>query len=80
VESIGRSPNLDRYKEISRRLADGREFAVCYLDINDFKPYNDRYGFAAGDRIIQQLAELVQQNLARLRDGFAGHVVAAVEK
>ena len=59
---------------LSSRLADGRDFAVCYIDINDFKPYNDRYGFAAGDRIIQQLAELVQQNLARLRDGFAGHV------
>jgi PleD family two-component response regulator len=59
---------------LSSRLADGRDFAVCYLDINDFKPYNDRYGFAAGDRIIQQLAELVQLQTSRLRDGFAGHI------
>jgi diguanylate cyclase (GGDEF)-like protein len=50
------------------------DFAVCYIDIKDFKPYNDRYGFAAGDRIIQQLAEILQQAVARVRDGFVGHI------
>jgi diguanylate cyclase (GGDEF)-like protein len=59
---------------LSSRLGDGREFAVCYIDIKDFKPYNDRYGFAAGDRIIQQLAEILQQAVARVRDGFVGHI------
>ena len=59
---------------LSSRLGDGRDFAVCYIDIKDFKPYNDRYGFAAGDRIIQQLAEILQQAVARVRDGFVGHI------
>jgi PleD family two-component response regulator len=44
------------------------------IDIKDFKPYNDRYGFAAGDRIIQQLAEILQQAVAWVRDGFVGHI------
>lgn len=59
---------------ISARLTDGRDFAVAYLDINDFKPYNDRYGFAAGDRVIRDLAELIQARAASARQAFAGHI------
>jgi len=33
----------------------GSELAVCYVDINHFKPYNDVYGFGHGDEVIRML-------------------------
>jgi len=34
-------------------------FDVCYLDIDDFKPYNDYYGFEKGDMVIKGIARLI---------------------
>lgn len=59
---------------LARRLAAGQDFGVCYLDVNNFKPYNDTYGFAAGDQIIRSLADIVQREIASTRDGFPGHI------
>ena len=38
-------------------LAEGRLLAVCYLDIDGFKPVNDRYGHAAGDMLLLEIAD-----------------------
>jgi PleD family two-component response regulator len=43
--------------QVARRV----NFAVCYIDIDQFKAYNDRYGFAAGDGVIRLLADLVRR-------------------
>lgn len=52
-----------------------QDMAVCYLDINNFKPYNDSYGFARGDEVIRMVGRItsnvVKENCA---DGFAGHI------
>jgi len=45
---------------INKLLATAKPFAVSYWDIDNFKPYNDYYGYAAGDRVIQLLAELLR--------------------
>lgn len=34
----------------------GKPMAVCYLDINHFKPFNDVYGFAHGDEVLRMLS------------------------
>ncbi|HET6718208.1 MAG TPA: EAL domain-containing protein [Rhodocyclaceae bacterium] len=39
--------------------------AVCYLDLDGFKPVNDQYGHAAGDRVLVEIA-------GRLRDCLRG--------
>jgi diguanylate cyclase (GGDEF)-like protein/PAS domain S-box-containing protein len=41
----------------------GGSLAVCYLDLDGFKPINDRHGHEAGDQYLIQVAELLQANL-----------------
>lgn len=53
-------------------------FDVCYLDIDDFKPYNDYYGFEKGDMVIKGIAKLivdvVQPHGNDDRFRFVGHI------
>jgi diguanylate cyclase (GGDEF)-like protein len=58
---------------IKRLLADRRDFVICYVDLNCFKPYNDVYGYAQGDQIILYLADLLRESFSRRID-FVGHV------
>ena len=49
----------------------GRAFA--YFDFDDFKPFNDRYGFRLGDRVIQLFADILRTVYSR-PSSFVGHV------
>ncbi len=51
--------------EVERRLAAEEVFTFLYLDLDNFKAYNDSYGFAQGDEAIKQLAEEVKKALAQ---------------
>jgi PleD family two-component response regulator len=61
---------------LSDWLHSGRPLAVVYADLNDFKPYNDRYGFVRGDDVIMMTAEVLQEAVLRHgSDGsFVGHI------
>lgn len=52
----------------------GKNLAVCYLDINHFKQYNDVYGFAHGDEVLRMLARIISNAVIETGDGFAGHI------
>ena len=53
----------------------GKSQAVCYIDISNFKPFNDRFGFSRGDEIIRMLARVAANSVrAAGRGAFIGHI------
>jgi diguanylate cyclase (GGDEF)-like protein len=63
-------------KEIERRLAVREPFAAAYIDIDNFKSYNDRYGFTRGDEALRMTARLVINAVqgSGSANPFAGHI------
>jgi diguanylate cyclase (GGDEF)-like protein len=49
------------------------DLTICYFDLDNFKPYNDTYGYAKGDHVISLTAETLTQHIVPERD-FIGHV------
>jgi DNA-binding response OmpR family regulator len=68
--------NARIHEELARRLRELDEFAVLYADINHFKAFNDRYGFARGDAAIRLTAQLAVDAVEGCDSdtGFVGHV------
>jgi diguanylate cyclase (GGDEF)-like protein len=67
--------NLSIAHEIDVRLADGSDTACLYVDVDHFKDFNDRHGFARGDHVIAHLADLLSQTVGEIgEDTFTGHV------
>ena len=60
-------------RRIGRAVERKRRFVVCYVDLDGFKSYNDRYGYLQGDQVILQLATLLRSTLSQRLD-FVGHV------
>ncbi len=46
---------------------------VCYIDISDFKPFNDKFGFELGDRAILILCDLLKR-IGDITGAFVGHI------
>ncbi len=62
-------------REIERQIEMGQQFAVCYADLDNFKAFNDYYGYYFGDRIIQLTARIIKDVVFDLcREGFVGHI------
>ena len=58
---------------IDRWLREGSRFAAAYLDIDNFKAFNDRFGYRMGDEVILLLADLLKSRLT-LGESFVGHI------
>ncbi|MDQ7733822.1 bifunctional diguanylate cyclase/phosphodiesterase [Halomonas sp. SpR1] len=54
-------------------LAAGQGFAAAYVDLDNFKAFNDAYGYARGDHIIISLSRLLQAQVESV-GGFIGHI------
>ncbi|MDE3009534.1 MAG: phosphodiesterase [Pseudomonadota bacterium] len=65
--------NIPISEHITRLLNARTEFVACYCDLNDFKPYNDHYGYWRGDAMIRLLASTLAGRCDQRRD-FIGHV------
>ncbi len=68
--------NLEIQADLNSRIALDEKFAVLYTDLDNFKAYNDVYGFASGDRAIKLNADILLDNVSlfgHARD-FIGHI------
>lgn len=66
--------NLVIEDSISTVLQEDNEFSLLYFDINDFKAYNDTYGFENGDRILSFTASVIHKHTSLLKNSFLGHI------
>ncbi len=68
--------NLAIEKHIKDRLATKRPFSLCHLDLDNFKPFADHYGYAWGSEVIKDMGEIIER-YARDSDSeetFVGHI------
>ncbi len=59
---------------VEREIASDNPFAVLYCDLNNFKSFNDKYGFEAGDRILKTTAEIIVDAARQDPTAFVGHI------
>ena len=59
--------------ETERLLRSGARFVVAHVDLDDFKPFNDAYGYAHGDQVLLHVAQLLREAGAP-RSDFIGHL------
>lgn len=68
--------NIPIQAELKKRLLKKQDFAVLYFDLDNFKAYNDTYGFLGGDEVIKQTAKIIVQNINEngAIHNFVGHI------
>jgi GGDEF domain-containing protein len=66
------------YRECRRRVGLGQRFAVCFVDIDHFKEYSDRYGREWSERVISMLSRILHDVIKSKcpTDGFIAHLGA----
>ncbi|WP_435274402.1 EAL domain-containing protein [Psychrobium sp. nBUS_13] len=64
--------NVPIYRHVDRLISEQRKFYFACFDLNNFKPFNDVYGYSKGDAIIALVSNLMQ-NYCQAND-FVGHI------
>lgn len=68
--------NISIEKEMRRLLDENVPYTIIYLDVDNFKAYNDKYGFEKGDEVIRLIATIVRDAVKTLGEesDFVGHI------
>ena len=67
--------NLTIEAEIKERIKNEEKFSVLYLDLDNFKAYNDSYGYRKGDQVINYTAEVLKNCAQKIiGNSFVGHI------
>ncbi len=63
-------------RELIRRIDLKKPYAFLYIDIDNFKGFNDYYGYQKGDEIIEFLAGILTKSVEKLgsKEDFIGHI------
>lgn len=61
---------------LKKRIETGKKTAFCLIDLDDFKIFNDRYGYARGNTVIKNTANIIEKAVTRhgSKEGFFGHI------
>ncbi|EAR62968.1 GGDEF domain-containing protein [Neptuniibacter caesariensis] len=65
--------NVPINQELEALLKRTADFYVAYFDLNNFKPFNDSYGYSKGDQVIRLLGELLTCHASHANN-FIGHI------
>jgi len=70
--------NVPIQKKLNKLLKNKKQFMVIYIDVDNFKPFNDHYSFEEGDQVIELISEiltdLVPEEHLFQGDSFIGHI------
>lgn len=68
--------NVQIQAEMKKRLLKKEFFVMLYIDLDNFKAYNDTYGFAQGDELIKFTAKTITNNVHSKQEdnNFVGHI------
>jgi len=65
--------NVPISEKVESLLLSGEPFTLAHFDLDNFKPFNDCYGYSRGDLVIGMLAHILVESVHGDRD-FVGHV------
>ncbi|MDP8222977.1 MAG: diguanylate cyclase [Candidatus Lernaella stagnicola] len=68
--------NFTIIKTLQNRIDQRMPFCFAHVDIDNFKPFNDRYGFSRGDEVIRMTARVLVNTVRNFPNsqGFVGHI------
>lgn len=68
--------NVKIQSELKKKISLDKPFTVLYFDLDNFKAYNDIYGFVRGDEVIKLTAKTITNNVYNIEDSsvFVGHI------
>lgn len=68
--------NVSIINELRIRITENELFAVCYVDLDKFKAFNDKYGFEKGDEVIKNTARILINSAHEkgASQDFIGHI------
>lgn len=62
-------------QELTHQMSLGNSFAACYADLDNFKAFNDYYGYFRGDKVVKLTARILKDVVFDLcPEGFVGHI------
>jgi len=68
--------NIAIEKEIEKRFTEKKQFSLCHVDLDNFKPFADKYGYAWGSEVIKEVANILVGHVPITDNGsdFLGHI------
>ena len=69
-------PGNNSIRDAIQACLDREKGLIVYVDLDNFKAFNDKYGFARGDEVIQFTSNLLKEAIASLNpeEGYLGHI------
>ena len=61
---------------LKKRIESGQFFAFCLIDLDNFKAYNDHYGYARGNQVLKNTAQIIENAVKKYgtEEAFIGHI------